>query len=345
MSTAKMFSAHHLQCLVLLGGWMIGCAGQVAADEYQLLGVLRPSLKEADQHPPVVTAIAFHPHGRWLATAGDDHVIRLWDIQQQRAVAVLHGHKDWVKGVGFSGNGQTLASVGADGKLFLWDLKERRRSQTLASDYPLSALALMPDGQRFVVGGLARAIYTMDGSRKATSLMKTTCGDLYAIAVSPDGRRLAGGGRDGNAYLWSTATGQLIRKIPAHHGRMRAIAFSNDGKQLVTGGEDRAVCVWDVDTGKEIVRLDTKGAKVFALCVLPGDLLASAGSDNTIRIWHLRLRTEVQRIEGHTGSIAVLATDGRRLASGGFDTTVRLWALPERADLETASKQEMPRER
>ena len=60
-------------------------------------------------------------------------------------------------------------------------------------------------------------------------------------------------------------------------------------------------------------------------------LLASAGADNTIKIWDLQDNTIVTTLRGHNGLInsVVFSPDGTRLASGGDDWSCRLWDVEE----------------
>jgi WD40 repeat protein len=53
---------------------------------------------------------------------------------------------------------------------------------------------------------------------------------------------------------------------------------------------------------------------------------ASAGFDQTVRLWSVEPGTEPRRFES-AGWIVVFSADGKRLASGGGDRTIRTWNL------------------
>jgi WD40 repeat protein len=96
---------------------------------------------------------------------------------------------------------------------------------------------------------------------------------------------------------------------------------------LITAGDDRVVRVWNVGGWDEAYVLAGVPGKVFSLTPLPNERLATACSDNVIRVWDLRQRRVIRELRGHEGSVAALDANDRWLVSGGFDATVRTWPL------------------
>ena len=60
-----------------------------------------------------------------------------------------------------------------------------------------------------------------------------------------------------------------------------------------------------------------------------GRLLATAGSDRTVRLWDVSRGLPIRTLEGHAGEVrsAAFSIDGSRLVSASNDGTVRVWDI------------------
>jgi WD40 repeat protein len=66
--------------------------------------------------------IAFSPDGKLLASGGDDHAVRLWDVATGKEVRKFAGHAGTILSLAFSADGKTLASASADTTVLIWDV-------------------------------------------------------------------------------------------------------------------------------------------------------------------------------------------------------------------------------
>ncbi|MGL5194346.1 MAG: WD40 repeat domain-containing protein, partial [Chroococcales cyanobacterium] len=68
-----------------------------------------------------------------------------------------------------------------------------------------------------------------------------------------------------------------------------------------------------------------------------GEILASGGTEDVIKIWGWGDRQLQQTLKGHSDTIQAIAIapDGKTLASGGRDHTIRIWDLTTGKTLQT----------
>src|SRR5262249_13748768 len=66
-------------------------------------------------HERGVSALAFAPDGRTLATASYDNTIKLWDTATWEQRGILKGHQSSIRSVAFSPDGGTVVSASFDG--------------------------------------------------------------------------------------------------------------------------------------------------------------------------------------------------------------------------------------
>ncbi|MDP4512185.1 WD40 repeat domain-containing protein, partial [Nonomuraea turcica] len=72
------------------------------------------TVRTLPEHGKGITAVAFSPDGRTLATGGAEGVARLWDIRTGKTVRTLPEHGKGITAVAFSPDGRTLATGGAE---------------------------------------------------------------------------------------------------------------------------------------------------------------------------------------------------------------------------------------
>jgi WD40 repeat protein len=67
------------------------------------------------------SALAFSPDGRLLARAGDDRVIRVWDIWSGEELGQFTGHRGAIVTLTFSPEGRRLVTTSTDSTALVWD--------------------------------------------------------------------------------------------------------------------------------------------------------------------------------------------------------------------------------
>jgi WD40 repeat protein len=300
-----------------------------------------------------VTALAFSPDGRWLASAtgrladgGDkdlDHKfvdvgslpaeIDLWDIEAQKVVATLTGHKRSILSLAFSPDGRTLASGSADFTARLWDVGSGKMEANLTGfSGPVTAVAISPDGKTLATGGgdfwsKSSELKFWDlVSHQGKKTLKGHNGPVFTVAFSPDGRTFASAGMDRIVRLWDVATGDEVRTIRGHKAAIWSLAFDPKSERIATASWDQTVKVWDAAQPQGPVKLPSAGNS--SGCFSPDCKYLIRGGRH-LEVFEIGAGKAPFTIPDYGTDDIVLAIspDGLTLASAGTDGIVTLWEV------------------
>lgn len=284
-----------------------------------------------------VTAVAFSPDNKTIASVSADKIVQLWETTTGRPLTTLErksGLDDiaatvlclWAKVWPFESWDEVVRLKNIFTPQLLVNLKGIARS--------FNAINVSPNGRILAFG-------TKNGG--IISLLEVNTGKLFknlegqghsdavgAAALSFDSKILASATENSKVNLWDMASGRLIYKLEGQTERVNAVTFSPDGKILASGGRDKTVRLWDVTTGRPLKTLLGHSYPIDAIAISPDSkTLASGGFiDGTVKLWEIASGQPLNTFQmvGSNRDVRALAffPDSKILAAGSF-STVMLW--------------------
>jgi WD40 repeat protein len=296
-------------------------------------------------HSDYISAVAWSPDGKRIASASGDHTAQVWDADNGGHVLTYRGHSSDVLALAWSPNGQYIATGSLDTTVQVWNATSGATVYTYRGHTDaIFDVAWSPDGKRIASVSADNTIQIWDAltgqnvvTYRGSASLRGGSTASNAVAWSTDGKTLAIGGV-GPAMILDAATAKITGYYGPNGGESHAVAFSPDGKYLAIGRDDSTVEVWNLTTHSNVYTYNGHTADVFTVAWSPDSKrIASGGADATVQVWdaltgghEYTYRGHLDYYWGHFTSAQEVDTlawspDGTHIASGGDDNTVQVW--------------------
>jgi len=272
--------------------------------------------------------------------------VKIWDVTSGREVQTLT-LASAPSEVDFTADGRGLITVLGQGEVVLWDIASGNRVRNFAPapaatpaaspGFPagMPNLGSLPNmgqlgkpGSMPTIPGMPTNMADMSSmiTNVLGSMTSGTMGkNVTSIAFTPDGRILATGGVESKSnFDMATLMSQSNQKTSKSKKPTDPKDILKDLKVETIG----QVLFFDIATGREAGAIKGHGKGVTDVAFSrDGKLIASSGTDNTIKIWDLASKRELRTLTGHTANVESMdfSPDGRLLASAGEDGSTFLW--------------------
>lgn len=237
---------------------------------------------------------------RVLFSASADMHLASWDLETGQRIRRHIGHEEVINSMDVSRRGEEVLISGSDdGHIGIWDPRTKSAVDFIATEFPITAVAMSEAGNEIYSGGIDNDIRVWDTRKKAVVYSMIGHHDtITSLRVSPDSQTLLSNSMDSTVRTWDirpfAPTDRHIKTFDGARSGMEKnlIKASWDplGKRVAAGAGDGTTVVWSADTAKLLYKLPGHKGTVNCAEFSPGNepIILSGSSDRKLLLGELK---------------------------------------------------------
>ncbi|XP_048334954.2 uncharacterized protein LOC107423670 isoform X7 [Ziziphus jujuba] len=250
--------------------------------------------QDIQAHEGSILAMKFSHEGQYLASAGEDGIVRVWQILD-KPIHEFHGHCGAVLDLSWSKN--KLLSSSMDKTVRLWQVGYNQCLKIFSHNNYVTSVQFNPVDDNYFISG------SIDGKVRIWAISGCQVVDwtditeiVTAVCYRPDGKGGIIGSMNGDCRFYDASDNRLQlyaqiclqgkKKSPLK--RITGFQFSptDPSKLLVTSADSQVRVLCGVDVICKYRGLQNAGSQASACFTSDGSHIVSAGEDSNVYIWN-----------------------------------------------------------
>ncbi|MDP7591402.1 MAG: PQQ-binding-like beta-propeller repeat protein [Litorilituus sp.] len=282
--------------------------------------------------------------GKWSVVSSIHHGISVWNLEKNALVyqwgQQQNSSDNLVLAIDISNNNSHALTASRE-NFALWNLNSgQSEGYWKVRESTIRDITVSNNGDYLLIGkGNGTVVHvSVDTGRRLEFLGHKE--KVNTVDMMPNGRVAISGGNDFIAYVWDTASGQVIYQFN-HTSRVSKVALDPLGRYVFTADSMKTAHLWDLKTGKLISQLKgTKRHEVFSSASFSSDgkTLVTGAASSKVSIWDIASGKRIanwhvtpKEAKRPTGAVvySLAFSDNNTLITSSSSGYTELWQLPK----------------